>query len=45
MADGRMEQVGIVSWGIGCGTDEFPGVYTRISEVKRWIINVMSSFG
>jgi secreted trypsin-like serine protease len=45
MADGRMEQVGIVSWGLGCGTMEFPGVYTKISEVRGWIEKVTSIYG
>ena len=30
-------QVGIVSWGIGCGFKAFPGVYTRVSEVADWV--------
>jgi len=31
MADGRMEQVGIVSWGVECGKYDFPGVnFTNI---------------
>lgn len=33
-------QVGIVSWGIGCGGD-IPGVYINISHFRHWIDSEM----
>ncbi|GJQ69160.1 hypothetical protein Trydic_g6315 [Trypoxylus dichotomus] len=33
-----MVQIGLVSWGFGCGSD-LPGIYTDVYYHKQWIIN------
>lgn len=35
--EGKWVQAGVVSWGIGCGKGQFPGVYTRVTHFMPWI--------
>jgi trypsin len=32
LADGRLVQVGIVSYGLGCAVPQFPGVYGEVNN-------------
>lgn len=33
----RYYQIGITSWGIGCNTENVPGVYTNVAILRNWI--------
>lgn len=39
-SDGRWREIGVVSWGEGCGMPDLPGVFTRVSAFASWIKSV-----
>ncbi|XP_071539048.1 uncharacterized protein [Panulirus ornatus] len=42
--DGVWKQVGLVSWGIGCGKGHYPGVYSRVSSFLPWVQRVKAVY-
>lgn len=29
--------IGVASFGVGCGREEYPGVYARVASVRTWL--------
>lgn len=36
---------GVVSWGIGCGLNNIPGIYVKVSEFRNWIDETVTDKG
>ncbi|KAM9467946.1 ovochymase-1 isoform 2-T2 [Clarias gariepinus] len=41
----QYEVAGIVSWGVGCGHAQKPGVYTKVAFYIQWINSIIGRFG
>jgi len=37
MVLGSYKLVGVISWGLGCGKANMPGVFTRVQHYLDWI--------
>ncbi|MEN2497537.1 MAG: hypothetical protein MHMPM18_001910 [Marteilia pararefringens] len=40
--NGKWTQIGITSWGRGCGDSEYPSVFQRVDISKEWMVKIIN---